>query len=38
MLFFKTKKWILIQNIYKGHPLSDKKTYNWKTKADILKS
>ena len=29
---------MFIQNVYKGRPLFDKKTYNWKTKAVILKS
>ena len=36
--FFTKKKWILIQNIYKGCPLLDKKTYSWKTKAVIFKA
>ena len=32
------KKWIFIQNVYKEHPLFDKKTYNWNTKAEIFKA
>ena len=32
------KQWILIQSIYKGSSLCDKKTYNSKTKAVIFKS
>ena len=36
--FFLPKKWIFVQNVYKEHPLFDKKIYNWKTKAVIFKS
>ena len=35
---FFTKKVKFIQNAYKEHPLFDKKTYNWKTKAIVFKS
>ena len=36
--FFFTKRVSFYSNVYKEHPLFDKKTYNWKTKVVIFKS